>query len=142
MSDEMNNNQTGESPQVQTGAEQGPQPSYTQAPPNHTPQPGYGQQPQGGSNGKGIASLILGIVSIPLAPFTLGIGGLICGIIAIVLGVLSRKQQRNGLAIGGLVTGIIGLVISAILIIGIAVAATYMTGAGADMLQQALEEAQ
>ncbi len=70
------------------------------------------QATQDESNGHGIASLILGIVSIVFSwvPFL----GLVSGIVGIVLSIKQRKISPNGIATGGLVTSIIGIVISAI----------------------------
>ena len=76
---------------------------------------------QSGSSGLGVASLVLGIVSIVL-PYL----GLICGIVAIVL---ARKQRRTfpePLSLAGLITGIIGtalwgLTITVLIIIIVAV---------------------
>jgi len=97
------------------------QPNYGKPPGSQPPypygQPNYGQlyapatQPQ--SNGKGVASLILGICSIVSSGFV--ITGVIAGIIGLVLASLSKKQiGKNGLATGGLITSIIGLVLSII----------------------------
>lgn len=70
------------------------------------------------NNGMAIASLIVGILSIP-ACFGYGLG-LVMGIVAIVLGVLARKKVKlgqagqGGLALGGIITGIVGVVLGAI----------------------------
>ncbi|AIQ47473.1 hypothetical protein R70723_17470 [Paenibacillus sp. FSL R7-0273] len=87
----------------------------------------YGQQqdyypppppPPAQTNGKSIASLVLGILSI-VTPYI----GLLFGIVAIILSALSLKEIRNryeggrGLAIAGLVCGIVGTIIYALLII-------------------------
>ena len=68
------------------------------------------------SNGMAIASLVLGIISIPICCFW-GIG-LVPGIISIILGVISKPKtgpnsdKLSGVAIGGIVCGIIGSVCS------------------------------
>jgi len=80
--------------------------------------PPYGGPPVAsgpGTNGKAIASLILGIVSIVLCL------GYFAGIPAIILGRMAKGEiaQGNstgeGLAQGGFITGIIGTVISALI---------------------------
>lgn len=70
----------------------------------------------------GIASLVLGIVSLVSTIFTAGIGspvGAICGIIGIALGALGRQNnpEKAGMATGGLVCSIIGTVLSLLLVI-------------------------
>lgn len=86
----------------------------------------YGQQ-QGGygapqkSNGLGIASLVLGILSLPGA-FFLGVPGIVLGLLAIILGIVAlrrvkaRRADNRGMPIGGIVTGAIGLVLGAIIL--------------------------
>jgi len=63
-------------------------------------------------NGLGIASLVLGIVSIVL--FWLPFIGIVMGIVGIILSGKQKKISPNGIATGGLVTSSIGLVISII----------------------------
>ena len=67
------------------------------------------------SNSMGVASLVLGIVSLVLmwVPFI----GLISGIIGLVLALKQKKIMPNGLATGGLVTSIIGMALSTIYLI-------------------------
>ncbi len=62
------------------------------------------------SNGYGIASLVLGIVSIVFC--WVPVLGLVSGILGIVFSVKQKKILPNGIATGGLVTSIIGLVLS------------------------------
>ena len=62
------------------------------------------------STGYGIASLVLGIVSIVFC--WAFIFGVVAGILGIIFYVQQRKRSPNGMAIAGLVTSIIGLVIS------------------------------
>ena len=66
------------------------------------------------SNGKGIASMVLGIVS--LLFFWMPYITIFLSIVGIVLAVLQNKTYKNGIATTGLVTSIIGLVLSAILL--------------------------
>lgn len=61
---------------------------------------------QMGKRSLGVASLVLGILSIVL-PYL----GLICGIVAIVLAQKQRRAFREPLSMAGLITGIIGTVI-------------------------------
>ena len=69
------------------------------------------------TNGMAIASMVLGIVSIPLSCCCYI--GVIPGILAIVFGVLSRKeiqkslgnQKGDGMALAGLILGAVGLLL-------------------------------
>lgn len=67
----------------------------------------------------GVASLILGIVSVVLALFFSGFGWLasILGLVGIILGAIARKQAKTGVATAGLVLSIIGLVLGMLLYI-------------------------
>lgn len=71
------------------------------------------------SNGKAVASLVLGIVSCVCTIFGIygGIIGIICGVIAIVLGTKAKKETPSGLATAGFVLGIIGTVLCALMVI-------------------------
>lgn len=66
----------------------------------------------------GVASLVLGIISILIGVFSagaLGWLGAIIGVIGIVLGSLGRKSapaDKQGVATGGMVCSIIGTVLS------------------------------
>lgn len=63
----------------------------------------------------GVASLVLGIISILIGLFTSGLFGWVGAILAIlgiILGAMGRKDpEKKGLATAGLVCSIIGLVI-------------------------------
>ncbi len=72
---------------------------------------------QTGNQSFGIASLVLGIVSI-LLPYL----GLLCGIVAIVLAKKQRKVFREPLSMAGLITGIIGTVLWGLTVILLIVA--------------------
>ena len=65
--------------------------------------------------GFAIASLVLGILSIPLVCW--GCVGLICGVLALIFGILGLKSSKRGLAIAGIVTGIIGLIVYVVFVI-------------------------
>ncbi len=70
----------------------------------------------------GVASLVLGIISIVGGAFGLGILTLVCGIVGIILGALGRKDpEKAGMANAGLVLSIIGSALS--LVVWIACAA-------------------
>ncbi|HOG64397.1 MAG TPA: DUF4190 domain-containing protein [Spirochaetota bacterium] len=71
----------------------------------------------------GVASLVLGIISIVFCFPPASIIGIITGIIAIVLGVMAKKnEEEKGKATAGFVMGIIGLSLSALLWISCAYA--------------------
>ena len=61
----------------------------------------------------GVASLVLGIISVVLAVLFSGFGWLaaILGLIGIVLGTSARKKGQGGVATAGLVLSIIGLIL-------------------------------
>lgn len=75
------------------------------------------------NNGKAIASLVLGIVSIATTVLFGSFGpifALVTGIIAIVLGVKARKECPCGMATAGFVLGIIGTVFGAVMFLACA----------------------
>ena len=87
-----------------------------------------GQTATGQTDGMAVASLVLGILSIPGALFY-GVFGIILGAIAIFLGVVARGRIKrsdgtvtgNGLATAGLVLGICGAGLGLVLIALLAV---------------------
>ena len=72
-------------------------------------------EPNTTNNGKAIASLVLGILSIVLA-FLYWWVGLIGGIVGIVLGVQARKENPSSLATAGFVCSIIGVVLCCLML--------------------------
>ncbi|SEU20284.1 DUF4190 domain-containing protein [Paenibacillus sp. NFR01] len=79
---------------------------------------GYYPPQRSKTNGKAIAALVLGILSL-IVPYV----GILLGIIAIILAAISFKEirrngeQGKGMAIAGLVCAIIGTLIYALLLI-------------------------
>lgn len=66
------------------------------------------------SNGKAIASLVLGIISLVLIFTGYGtIVGIIAGIVGLILGINARKENPSGMATAGIVLSIIGLAVCA-----------------------------
>lgn len=98
------------------------QQQYYQQPPHFQP---YYQPPK--TNGKSIATLVLGICSLVI-PYV----GFLPGIIGIILGAMSLKEikqsgdQGRGLAIGGLVCSIIGTILWGIILIIILLAVVFI----------------
>jgi hypothetical protein len=83
--------------------------------------PQYGGPPMAAgqsTNGKAIASLILGIISIVFC------FGFLTGVPAIILGRMAKQEiaagngTGDGLAQGGLITGIIGTALSLLVVVG------------------------
>lgn len=87
-----------------------------------------GMNQPGKSDGMGIASLVLGIVSIVMSCCITYVG-LICGVVGIILAIMSNKKGKNNMATAGLVCSIIGIVLAIILIIVAAVFGTALTEA-------------
>ncbi len=90
------------------------------------------------SNGKAVASLVLGIIS--LLGLCVPILGIICGIIALVLAGMAKKEAKaagltpDSKATGGMICGIIGIVISIVMWI---INAVILTSSGLlDMIMQ------
>ena len=61
----------------------------------------------------GVASLVLGIISVVLAVLFSGFGWLaaLLGLVGIILGSVARKQGQGGVATAGFVLSIIGLIL-------------------------------
>lgn len=74
------------------------------------PRGGYDQQSTGAADGMAIASLVLGIISLPL--FCIWCLGLPCGLLAIIFGALGLKGRYRALAISGIVCAGIGMLLA------------------------------
>jgi len=90
----------------------------------------------------GVASLVLGIISLVLALFVSGFGWVasILALIGVILGALGRKKlkaagEKTGVATAGLVLSIIGLVLGVVMYIACAV---LVAGVGT-VLEEAVE---
>ncbi len=100
--------------------------------------PSYGSAPAGGSgsNTPAVVSLVLGILSIPVACFY-GVG-ILFGIAAIVLSRMATKKVKagqagqGGLAKAGLITGIVGIVVSVVVLALLAVGIGFLAQTDCD----------
>jgi len=101
----------------QWGQQPQDQPQYPVAPPiggTYIGAPDYGVPYGPPRNSKlAIASLILGIVSIPL--IIVGVLGSLVGLVGLVLGIIgivgaSRKNLKRGLGIAGIVLSVLGII--------------------------------
>lgn len=67
------------------------------------------------TDGKAIASLVLGIVSCVCVFFGYGaLLGIVLGVIGLVIGINARKEQPSGLATAGIVLSVIAIAVCAI----------------------------
>ena len=71
------------------------------------------------SNGKAVASLVLGIIAIAsiFIPSIGGILGLVCAIVGLVLGVQARKQTPSSMATAGFILCLIALIIDVLAVV-------------------------
>lgn len=73
------------------------------------------------TNGKAIASLVLGIVSLVCVLFTstvfMGVIGIACGVVGLVLGITANKEAKSGMGTAGIVLNAIGLGLCAVSLI-------------------------
>lgn len=68
-----------------------------------------------GSDGKAIASLVLGIISlITVFTGTFAIVGIVLSIVGLILGINSKKTNPSGMATAGIVLSIIALVLTSL----------------------------
>lgn len=100
------------------------------------PQP-YPQNPQQPTNGKAVASLVLGIIAAVFMFFSgtivLGFVSIILAVIGLVLGVQARREMPQGtagMATAGMVLSIVVLALTVIVMVGCAacvglIASTY-----------------
>ena len=74
---------------------------------------------QTNGNGKAVASLVLGIISIVCVTgfFYTSLIGVVTGILAIVFGNKARREAKSGIATAGFVCGIGGLSMCALLFV-------------------------
>jgi hypothetical protein len=101
-------------------------------------QPQNGYQPQGQSqptNGKAVASLVLGIIAVVFMFFGwTAIISIILAVIGIILGVGARKElgpnEGRGLATAGMVCSIIALALSAIVFVSCVICASALASYG------------
>lgn len=111
--------------QPQNPYNQQPQNPYNQQPQNpYYQQPqaygGYQLYPQRQSTGMAMASLVLGIISIVGAPFSMFIIPLIIPLIGLILGIVYKTKHYSvgrGLSTAGIITSAIGLVLPFVLIV-------------------------
>lgn len=70
----------------------------------------------------GVASLVLGIISVVLAVLFSGFGWLaaILGLVGIILGSSARKKGQGGVATAGFVLSIIGLILGLLMYVACA----------------------
>ena len=78
-----------------------------------------GEQVENDKKGMALASMILGICSIPTA-LIIAIIGLIVGIVGLILGIVSKNSSEKGKAKTGIILSIIGMVVAVInMIVGV-----------------------
>ncbi|WP_232016838.1 DUF4190 domain-containing protein [Gordonia insulae] len=92
---------------------------------------GYGATMRPETDGRAIASLICGVLSLPLAFMCSGLG-LPLPIVAVVLGFLARRDIENsgglktgsGMALAGIITGAVGIVLMLLMltVLGVSIA--------------------
>lgn len=70
-----------------------------------------------GDNSFGVASLVLGIVSVVLSPTI--IFSSVLGIVGLIFGFIQRKDSKNKWSIWGIVLSIIGILVSLVILIAI-----------------------
>ncbi len=78
------------------------------------------------SGGFGITALVLGIVGVGLAWWTIPLLGFVAGILAVIFGGVGMRSRARGMAIAGLVLGIVTIVLS---ILGAILWGAMMSGA-------------
>ncbi|MCP9944420.1 DUF4190 domain-containing protein [Streptomyces somaliensis] len=102
--------------------------------PHHGTYGGVGAWGPGPANGLGVASMVIGIISL-VTCFLYGLG-VVLGILALVFGVIGRKRAQRGeadngaMATAGIVTGTIGIVLGVLVLGAIIWAAVQGTDGG------------
>lgn len=90
------------------------------------------------SNGKAVASMVLGIVSLVCIFLTatvfMGIVGIACGVVGLILGISANKEAKSGMATAGIVMSCIGLGLCAITLIACVACVGCLGAAGASSL--------
>lgn len=136
---------------TESGAEQSAQPAETvntveqQTAPQYTaPQPDTAPEASNAGKPFHITSLVLGILSLILSLFPLGMASiipLIMGVVGIVMYVVGKKRgTRSGAGTAGLVTSILGVILAGITFVA-CVACQGALGCGTRMVGQAVEDA-
>lgn len=84
--------------------------------------PNQGQYQTPPSNGKAVASLVLGIVAIAsiFIPSIGGFIGIVAAIVGLVLSIQAKKVQKSGMATAGMVLCIIAIAIDVLAIVACA----------------------
>ena len=114
MDDNLNDQQNQEQNDQQQSEQQNYQQYYQQYV-QQGQQPNNQQNGQTPSNGKAIASLVLGIVALVCVFFGYtSLLGIILAIVGVVLGTAAKNEQPSGMATAGIVLSIIALGICAV----------------------------
>lgn len=101
----------------------GPQHGEYPGAPGYPGYPGYAQSAWGGpgpANGMGVASLVLGIISV--VTFCMCGLGIVLGLLALIFGLIGRgratrgEADNGGVALAGIILGSVGLVVSAVVL--------------------------
>jgi len=77
--------------------------------------PGYDDQPSGAADGLAIASLVFGVLSLPL--FCAWCLAIPAGVVALALGAFGLNGRNRSLAIAGMICGGLGILISVIFLV-------------------------
>jgi hypothetical protein len=82
------------------------------------------------TNGKAIASLILGTLSLVFIFIFPQVGwiGILLGIVGLILGIIANKERRSGMGTAGIVLSAIGIGVCVIGLIACVACASYFGG--------------
>lgn len=87
---------------------------------------------QNNTNGKAIASLVLGIIACACVFFGYGaLLGILLGVVGLILGINAKKEEPSGMATAGIVLSIIAIAICAIGFISCVACVGCLAAAGA-----------